>query len=121
MTEIRNHPNENPLESWKEIAAYLNRDVRTVQRWEQDKGLPVHRIPGRGKPTVYALKAEVDAWWLDQRHHLEEEERVLAKLADVEPSLVLPEKAAQEAARPREAPAQRSAAGGCRGAGCGTS
>ena len=33
------------LESWKEIANYLRREVRTVQRWEHNRGLPVHRIP----------------------------------------------------------------------------
>src|SRR5579871_1013368 len=47
------------LESWKEIAAYLNRDVRTVRRWEKDRGLPVRRLPGT-RPGVYARIAEID-------------------------------------------------------------
>lgn len=47
------------LDSWKEIAAYLNRDVSTAQRWEKKKGLPVHRKLG----TVFAFKPEIDAWW----------------------------------------------------------
>ena len=34
---------EDRLDSWKEIAAYLNRDVTTVQRWEKREGMPVHR------------------------------------------------------------------------------
>ncbi|PYT73396.1 MAG: hypothetical protein DMG42_12615 [Acidobacteria bacterium] len=34
---------DNLLDSWKEIAAYLDREVRTVQRWEKKEGLPVHR------------------------------------------------------------------------------
>ena len=52
------------LDSWKEIARYLNRDVRTVQRWEQTCSLPVHRLPtGRLKGSpVYAYKSELDAW-----------------------------------------------------------
>jgi TolB-like protein/Flp pilus assembly protein TadD len=55
------------LDSWKEIARYLNRDVRTIQRWERTKGLPVHRLPGGDKPAVYALRHEVDAWRLRER------------------------------------------------------
>lgn len=50
------------LECWKEIASYLRRDIRTVQRWEICRGLPVHRLPGVGKASVYAHKSEVDAW-----------------------------------------------------------
>jgi phage terminase Nu1 subunit (DNA packaging protein) len=50
------------LDSWKEIAAYLNRDQRTVQRWETQCGMPVHRIPGRVRSTVYAFPMEIDAW-----------------------------------------------------------
>ena len=34
------------LDSWKAIAAYLGRDMSTVIRWEKEKGLPVHRLPG---------------------------------------------------------------------------
>lgn len=41
-TSPSNQPNER-LDSWKEIASYLKRDVRTVQRWERREGLPVHR------------------------------------------------------------------------------
>lgn len=51
------------LESWKEIAAYLRRDVRTVQRWEQADGLPVHRHKRAQRPIPYAYKTELDAWW----------------------------------------------------------
>jgi CheY-like chemotaxis protein len=49
------------LQSWKEVAAYVGRGVRTVQRWEE-LGMPVHR-PGNGaRATVFALVAEVDEW-----------------------------------------------------------
>jgi TolB-like protein/Tfp pilus assembly protein PilF len=50
------------LLSWKEIAVYLRRDVRTVQRWEKTEGLPVRRHRDRELETVYALKAELDSW-----------------------------------------------------------
>jgi serine/threonine-protein kinase len=50
------------LDSWKAIAAYLQRDVRTAMRWERVRGLPVHRLPGGGKPGVYALRSELDGW-----------------------------------------------------------
>lgn len=50
------------LNSWKEIAAYLERDVRTVMRWEETRGLPVYRLPGGPKSAVWARKSEVEAW-----------------------------------------------------------
>jgi len=50
------------LESWKEIAAYLQRDVSTVRRWEKYEGLPVHRHEHRQRSSVYAIPAELDAW-----------------------------------------------------------
>ena len=50
------------LESWKEIAAYLGREVRTVQLWEKSEGLPVHRQQHAKLGSVYAFKSELDAW-----------------------------------------------------------
>ncbi len=50
------------LDSWKEISRYLQRDVRTLRRWERDRGLPIHRAPGGRKPGVFARKCELDAW-----------------------------------------------------------
>lgn len=50
------------LESWKEVAAYLGRDVRTAIRWEQERGLPVHRVPGGRRQAVFAYPEELDAW-----------------------------------------------------------
>jgi tetratricopeptide (TPR) repeat protein len=54
------------LESWKEIAAYLNRDVRTVQRWEKTEALPVHRHVHEAQSSVYAYTAELDNWRTDR-------------------------------------------------------
>ncbi len=59
------------LESWKEIAAYLKRDVRTVQRWEKRESLPVHRHNHDKLATVYAYPAEIDSWWNNRRPRLE--------------------------------------------------
>jgi serine/threonine-protein kinase len=50
------------LESWKEIAAHLNRDISTVQRWEKKEGLPIHRLPHDKVGSVFAFKSELDAW-----------------------------------------------------------
>ena len=50
------------LDSWKAIAAYLDRDVTTVQRWERREGLPVHRHVHDKQGSVYAFSLEVDAW-----------------------------------------------------------
>jgi Tol biopolymer transport system component len=61
------HPAAGRLESWKEIAAYLKRDVRTVQRWEKQERLPVYRH-GHGKlSTVYAYQSEIEAWLNSQQ------------------------------------------------------
>jgi len=55
-------PSEDRLDSWKEIAAYLNRDVTTVQRWEKREGMPVHRHLHDRMGSVYASRADLDAW-----------------------------------------------------------
>jgi len=55
-------PPNDRLDSWKEIAAYLNRDVTTVQRWEKREGMPVHRHLHDRMGSVYAFRAELDAW-----------------------------------------------------------
>ena len=55
-------PTEKRLDSWKEIAAYLNRDVTTVQRWEKREGMPVYRHVHDKRGSVYALPDELDAW-----------------------------------------------------------
>lgn len=50
------------LTSWKEIARYMGKGVRTVQRWEQDFGLPVRRPKGSDKKAVLARPSDLDSW-----------------------------------------------------------
>ena len=67
------------LNSWKEIAAYLNRGVRTVQRWETELDLPVRRPRGKSRSAVMAMRSELNQWiktcpvtnaGRKKRHHL---------------------------------------------------
>ena len=58
--------NRDRLDSWKEIAAHLGRGVTTVQRWEEQEGLPIRRLPHAKKGSVFASRRELDAW-LEQR------------------------------------------------------
>ncbi|MGA7852468.1 MAG: tetratricopeptide repeat protein [Candidatus Acidiferrales bacterium] len=59
-----NHKAEarNRLDSWKEIAAFFHRNERTVNRWEKERGLPVHRMPGGERGRVFAYEDELAAW-----------------------------------------------------------
>jgi tetratricopeptide (TPR) repeat protein len=50
------------LNSWKEVAAYFGRTDRTVMRWEVERGLPIHRVPGMPKSRIYAEVVELEAW-----------------------------------------------------------
>ena len=68
-------PPEDRLDSWKEIAVYLSRDVTTVQRWEKREGMPVHRHQHDRMGSVYAFSSEPDAWVQSRRLSLEEEEK----------------------------------------------
>jgi len=58
------------LDSWKEIAAYLGREVRTVQLWEKNEGLPIHRHQHAKQGSVYAFKSELDSVASDERSFL---------------------------------------------------
>lgn len=74
------------LNSWKEIAAYLDRDPRTVQMWEKNEELPVHRIAHRARASVYAFTGEIDAWLLARsRDAAVEPESVAEPVAPPEP------------------------------------
>ena len=61
-------PAKKRLDSWKEIAAFFDRDERTVKRWEKERGLPVYRVPGSVRGGVFAYADEL-AEWLQAPHH----------------------------------------------------
>jgi TolB-like protein/tetratricopeptide (TPR) repeat protein len=70
---------ERRLSSWKEIANYFERDVRTVQLWEQKEGLPIHRQEHSSRASVYAYPSELDQWF---------NERLRKRPAETEPAVV---------------------------------
>src|SRR6267142_7248724 len=57
---------ERRLESWGEIAAYLRREIRTVQRWEKTLALPIHRLQVGKQSSVYAYPSELDEWYRER-------------------------------------------------------
>ncbi len=61
---------EGRLDSWKEIAAYLRRSVRSARRWEKEEGLPVRRHVHRKGDSVYAYRSELDGWWHERGANL---------------------------------------------------
>ncbi len=62
------------LDSWKEIAAFLGRAERTVKRWETERGLPVHRVPGDGRSAVFAYSDELADWLKGRSEELDVED-----------------------------------------------
>lgn len=72
------HSPSDRLDSWKEIAAYLKRDERTVRRWESE-GLPVRRHQHKSRAAIFAYKSELDAWWANDRKRLEAPQQALAE------------------------------------------
>ena len=64
---MKSNTGEKPLQSWKEIGAYLQRNEVTVRRWEKEEGLPVHRHSHNLRSSVYAYPSEIDTWKLTRR------------------------------------------------------
>jgi len=65
---IPDPPTDEPrLESWGEIAAYLRREIRTVQRWERYQGLPIRRLQIGKLGSVYAFRSELDKWYRERQ------------------------------------------------------
>jgi tetratricopeptide (TPR) repeat protein len=86
MTDkVAEKTNGRKLDTWKEIAAFFARDERTVKRWEKERGLPVHRLPGGRRGTVYAFDEELTGW-LRTPHNAEAFEQPAIN----EPELSLP-------------------------------
>jgi pentatricopeptide repeat protein len=82
--ESSGQPAEVPLDSWKEIATYVKRDVSTVQRWEKREGMPVHRHVHERRGSVYACSSELDAWLQGRGRRLEEEKENRAEASEEE-------------------------------------
>ena len=78
-TQLHEKPPEDQLDSWKEIAAYLGRDVTTVQRWEKSEAMPVHRHVHDKRSSVYALTSELEVWRQSRKPRLDEHERPVAQ------------------------------------------
>ena len=82
MSDSRNQPPvpsswsnaEDRLDSWKEIASYLQRTLATVRRWEKKEGLPVHRHVHHKKASVYAYRSEIDTWLANRSPGLEDDQ-----------------------------------------------
>jgi len=74
MVDDKMTVNTEMLNSWKEVAIYLGRGVRTVQRWEIDLGLPVRRPRGKPRSAVIAFKAELDSWLTGSQKDTPQEE-----------------------------------------------
>src|SRR6266436_9264398 len=86
-TQPPTRPSEDRLDSWKEIAAYLDRDVTTVQRWEKREGMPVHRHVHDKRGSVYALTEELDDWIQSRNPRVNEpENKPEAELPPAAPS-----------------------------------
>jgi tetratricopeptide (TPR) repeat protein len=74
---------DDRLDSWKAIAAYLDRDVSTVRRWEKSEGMPVHRHRHAARGSAYAYKSELSRWFEGRRTDLEQHEPAApASIAD---------------------------------------
>ncbi|MPY89040.1 MAG: hypothetical protein GEU99_14065 [Luteitalea sp.] len=73
LNPVNQPPHEHPeerLDSWKEIAAFLRRGVRTVQRWERTEDLPVRRHVHERGGSVYAYKSETLEWYRGRQARL---------------------------------------------------
>ena len=82
---IPDPPKDEPrLESWGEIAAYLRREIRTVQRWERYQGLPVRRLVIGKLGSVYAYRSELDKWYRERQPQTESSEEGPEKAANGE-------------------------------------
>ena len=74
-TSLSEQPPKHRLDSWKEIATHLKRDITTAQRWEKREDMPVHRHVHDKRGSVYAYSSELDTWLQSRRLRLEEEEQ----------------------------------------------
>jgi TolB-like protein/Tfp pilus assembly protein PilF len=80
---VRSEPiSSKRLDSWKEIASFFGRAERTVKRWETERGLPVHRVPGGGRSAVFAYTNELAYWLKGRSDELDTEDVASGELDD---------------------------------------
>ncbi|SRR5712692_98677 len=79
---MRTPASDDRLDSWKEIAAFLKRGVRTVQRWEREEGLPVQRHHHRKLGSVFASKEDVSQWWASRAEQLDGKAGLSKRVSD---------------------------------------
>lgn len=79
-SQVENQAGRATLESWKEIAAYLQRDAKTARKWEKEEGLPIHRHAHNIRSSVYAYRDEIDRWRATRRVIAEPVARPLWKI-----------------------------------------
>lgn len=60
--DVLREPVGTRLETWKQIAGFFGKEVRTVQRWEKTLGLPVHRYRNAKQDSVYAFEHQLQTW-----------------------------------------------------------
>jgi tetratricopeptide (TPR) repeat protein len=106
------------LDSWKEIASYLRRSVRSAKRWEKEQQLPVHRHRHDKRDSVYAYRAELDGWWNNRGANLTlqngvEEAAPAPEAAPLDRSSILeePEREEKAASPPSRAPRRAALVG----------
>lgn len=75
------------IDGWKAIGGHFGRDRTTVMRWADTRGLPVHRVPGGQRASVYAFREELDAWLQQQAGSLDEPGAATASLPPTRPQL----------------------------------
>ncbi len=67
-----NMKDDDRLDSWKEIAFYVNREIRTCQRWEKKLHFPVYRIDNESSNSkVFTYKSEIDLWFKNKTKKIE--------------------------------------------------
>jgi len=87
------------ITGWKQIARHFSKDERTVKRWAQARGLPVHRTPGEGRSAVFAYVSELDAW-LTRESALDTPPQTIAPMSgDVSAAVLATPRAAMRSSR----------------------
>jgi len=79
---VNDGPVHDRLDSWKEIASYLKKEVRTVQRWEKNLHLPVRRLTQGKQGTVFAYKTDLDTWWQESQSKIDQESKSPERIED---------------------------------------